>query len=167
MWPQWWVTGYMSFSVWMREWVSEWVRKVQNMLWNISWRQIVKKHKWRIDGLFVWLSCTVCFHICIKIACLKPDEDRLAFQICEVVMGYMKYEICYMKYMFYVLWNMSWRQIGFTNVGGIDGLWGGAQAPCSSQPSANSSPHSFHQCDQCEKIFSYTNGLKIHDQKIH
>ena len=41
-------------------------------------------------------------------------------------------------------------QIGSRNVGGIDGLSGGAPAPCSSP--ANSYPHSFHQCNQCEKI---------------
>ena len=37
-------------------------------------------------------------------------------------------------------------------VDGSDGLWGGAQSPCS-QSTANSSPHSFHQCDRCENIF--------------
>ena len=37
-------------------------------------------------------------------------------------------------------------------VDGSDGLWGGAQSPCS-QSTANSSPHSFHQYDRCENIF--------------
>ena len=48
-------------------------------------------------------------------------------------------------------------QIRRQNVGGIDGLSGGAPAPCSSP--ANSYPHSFHQCNQCEKIFSSGNGF--------
>ena len=52
--------------------------------------------------------------------------------------------------------KIYWRVI-FTNalmgcVDGSDGLWGGAQSPCS-QSTANSSPHSFHQCDRCENIF--------------
>lgn len=48
-------------------------------------------------------------------------------------------------------------------MGGIDGLWGGARAPCSLWASCQLLlPNSFHHCDQCENISRFENGLKIH-----
>ena len=47
-------------------------------------------------------------------------------------------------------------------MGGIDGLWGGARAPCSLWASCQLLPNSFHHCDQCEYISRFENGFKIH-----